>query len=348
MNNDLLHQLTAANIVKANGKINSNWRAIASAELLNAINLEMQKFEVSSLSEVVCCLKHGGKRPVCKTCGNLTRFLSYGYYRTYCSAKCAAANESTKQKRVSTNIKKYGVENVAQTIDVREKQSITARRSFTNRMSEQIGDSFLFDTQLLNSADKFNFVCTKCGTATQWRVFAKRIPRCYKCEPHAQSKPHVIIRQMLEELNLSFSEHNREVIKPFEVDFYLPDFKLAIEVNGIFWHSEENGKHKSSHQNKTLLCLQNGITLIHLFEDEIMLNLNQIKSKLIENYLSATSKDIDLEGILEVDGCWPLPQWFSVEILTASEPQRRQINPAFSKQQLTLWDSGKLFYRKRK
>lgn len=57
------------------------------------------------------------------------------------------------------------------------------------------------------------------------------------------------------------------LIKPFEVDFYLPDLNIAIEFNGMYWHSI-NFKHKYYHFNKSILCLNKNIRLIHLYEYE--------------------------------------------------------------------------------
>lgn len=52
-----------------------------------------------------------------------------------------------------------------------------------------------------------------------------------------------------------------------ELDIYIPIKKLAIEFNGIYWHSDLM-KEKNYHQNKTLNCMKNGIRLIHIFEYE--------------------------------------------------------------------------------
>lgn len=53
-----------------------------------------------------------------------------------------------------------------------------------------------------------------------------------------------------------------------EIDIYLPKHNLGIEFNGLFWHSElGGGKGKTYHLDKSKLCFQNGIKLIHVFED---------------------------------------------------------------------------------
>lgn len=75
--------------------------------------------------------------------------------------------------------------------------------------------------------------------------------------------------------------HNdRTVIKPKEIDIYLPDLKIGIEYNGLYWHSIEHGTDKYSHRNKSLACRKLGIRLIHIFEfenlDEQIDKINQL------------------------------------------------------------------------
>lgn len=60
---------------------------------------------------------------------------------------------------------------------------------------------------------------------------------------------------------------DRTIIKPYELDIYIPDKKLAIEFNGNYWHSEEQKK-ETYHQEKTIACAKKGIRLIHIFEYE--------------------------------------------------------------------------------
>jgi len=54
-----------------------------------------------------------------------------------------------------------------------------------------------------------------------------------------------------------------------ELDLYLPDHRIAIEYNGLLWHSEFFGnKNKDYHLEKTDICLSKGIRLIQIFSDE--------------------------------------------------------------------------------
>ena len=63
-------------------------------------------------------------------------------------------------------------------------------------------------------------------------------------------------------------ENSRQVIKPRELDIYIPEKKLAIEFNGDYWHSEDVGTPKFYHLEKTKMCEDAGIRLIHISELE--------------------------------------------------------------------------------
>lgn len=81
--------------------------------------------------------------------------------------------------------------------------------------------------------------------------------------------------------NTKIEYNTRDIISPNELDIYLPEKKLAIEFNGNYWHSELY-KHRDYHINKTILCAQKGIRLIHIFEYEW---INSESKDRIKNYL---------------------------------------------------------------
>lgn len=61
---------------------------------------------------------------------------------------------------------------------------------------------------------------------------------------------------------------DRKTLPHFELDIYIPELKLAFEYNGIKWHSIENGMSINYHLNKSLLCRDKNIRLIHIYESE--------------------------------------------------------------------------------
>lgn len=77
------------------------------------------------------------------------------------------------------------------------------------------------------------------------------------------------------------NENDRQVIKPFELDIYLPFENIAFEYDGLYWH-QSNKTGKDYHLNKTKLCEENRIKLFHIFEGEWIYKNNIIKSKINE------------------------------------------------------------------
>lgn len=63
-----------------------------------------------------------------------------------------------------------------------------------------------------------------------------------------------------------------------QLDFYIPDKRLALEFNGDYWHSVNTGRDPNYHLNKTQLCQKNNIRLIHIFEYEWLSKKDIIKS----------------------------------------------------------------------
>lgn len=72
----------------------------------------------------------------------------------------------------------------------------------------------------------------------------------------------------------------RSIISPLELDIYIPDKHLAIECNGNYWHSDANGTPKMYHFNKSKMCADLGIRLIHIYEWEWIKYPEKIKQLL--------------------------------------------------------------------
>ncbi len=73
-------------------------------------------------------------------------------------------------------------------------------------------------------------------------------------------------------------ENDRNIISPKELDIYIPSKKVAIEFDGLYWHSTEHQKNKNYHLDKTIMCEEKGIRLIHIFEDEWKCKKDIVKS----------------------------------------------------------------------
>lgn len=80
-------------------------------------------------------------------------------------------------------------------------------------------------------------------------------------------------------LGVVFDRNNREVLGGKEIDFFFPEFKFGIEFNGNYYHSVQgilklDAKYPTfnlacmKHQEKSLLALERGIRLIHIWQWE--------------------------------------------------------------------------------
>ena len=65
-----------------------------------------------------------------------------------------------------------------------------------------------------------------------------------------------------------------------ELDIYIPSKKIAIEYDGLIWHSDKFNKVPNYHLKKTEECKSKGIRLIHIFEDEMYEHKDIVLSKI--------------------------------------------------------------------
>ena len=117
------------------------------------------------------------------------------------------------------------------------------------------------------------------------RTLAKSgCPECYATT--FVSKPELAVGKMVEELGFEVRTSVRNVIKG-ELDIYIPSKNLAVEFNGLYWHSEATGKDKWYHHKKWLACKEKGIQLIQIWEDDWKRNPEMVK-RMIAHKLGAS------------------------------------------------------------
>lgn len=92
--------------------------------------------------------------------------------------------------------------------------------------------------------------------------------------------------------NLKIIQSDKKILKGKELDIYIPEKNLAIEFNGLYWHSEEAGKDKNYHHDKWLTCKDNGIQLVQIWEDEWNRNPEQIKKMIAHKLGYSTQRKV--------------------------------------------------------
>lgn len=124
-------------------------------------------------------------------------------------------------------------------------------------------------------ASPINFIAARCGG---------QFAQCLKCHPikFKPTKQREVYDFIKTIYNGEVIYNDRTQIHPYEIDIYLPQLKIGIEFDGIYWHSAYHGTPKHAMLYKTNLCKQNGISLIHLYEDEWDCKKAQCKAKLAQ------------------------------------------------------------------
>ena len=154
---------------------------------------------------------------------------------------------------------------------ISEKRSLKTRISFEEFENKKSSNSTIclsgYCDYITSVTRNLKYLCNKCSTNYDASLMWHECPKC-----NISSKPEEELCAYLDTFNLSYIRNTREIIKPQELDLYIPNAKLAIEYNGLFWHTEEKRANKNYHLNKTVSCKEKGIQLIHIFSDEWLKN----------------------------------------------------------------------------
>lgn len=125
-------------------------------------------------------------------------------------------------------------------------------------------------------------------------------PTCFSFVSKAEDELYDFLKTLTPE---QIIRHNRNIIYPYELDIYIPHLNLAVEFNGLYWHSEEQGKNETYHISKYLTCKKQNIELIQIWEDDWKFKLPIIQ-RLLEEKIKPTQvpvQDLQVKPISETD-----------------------------------------------
>ena len=150
--------------------------------------------------------------------------------------------------------------------------------------------------------------CTVADMATTLKVDQSTIYRLslkYQCR-HLMTTPvnsyEQRVTDLLDQLNCTYIKHDRSLIAPYEIDIYLPDYKIGIEVGSVFYHSEAIGRSKNYHKLKWERCKQHGIELFQWFDQDLFDNWH-ITSSTLSHAVARDSVGSAMLYQLTVNGC---------------------------------------------
>lgn len=228
-----------------------------------------QNPDILSKSRATCLSNHGVEYPQqdgeILARSNSTFIKRYGVTRP-------AQDETIREKAKQTMLDRYGVTYAMHLPEIAERVRYVNRLTrYTDIVALRDGFTPLFTAEeYANSrADQpLRWLCHACGGGFEQVLIPGSI-RCPQCDPVGESWGEKEVRRLLESHGIGFSQNDRRVIPPLELDFFIPSLSLAIEFNGIYWHSEKILSDRMYHRKKFTACKNAGIKLIQIFEHEL-------------------------------------------------------------------------------
>ena len=217
-------------------------------------------------------------------------------------------NKEIKNKSKKTNLERYGCENPSQNKEINKKIKNTKQEKYKKDIAKLIN----LDISNIKLTDNTIIIDNYCSKHSQFEIdkdlFYDRIhntnnkicTQCYSVND-SSSISEKEIKEFLVENNISILENDILILNKLELDVLIPDNKLAIEYNGLFWHSTKF-KDIKYHLNKTIECEKQEIQLLHVFEDE-WLHKKEVVKSIIKSKLNRYNHTINFSDckIIELD-----------------------------------------------
>ena len=277
-------------------------------EKIKKTNLERYGVEMPLMSEQI---QEKGRQTTIKRYGGLMTHARKASYDKYDGINPFQANE-VKEKRKSTMIEKYGTEHALSNTQIYSNmvQSNIAKFGRNNVMQKTIPDK---TWEILNDKTKFEQVIT--GKTSQQikdelnltsTTNALKWIRHYDLMDKIRFKPNSAMEHdlkcWLDSRGIQYQQHNRLILpNHLELDFYFPQWNFAVELHGLFHHSELAGKKDQLyHQQKYIGCKIKNIQLIQIWQDEYWQHREVVLSKilylagLITNKIPARKCDLSI------------------------------------------------------
>jgi hypothetical protein len=238
-----------------------------------------------------------------------------------CLERYGDVNYNNREAARNTCLERYGVDNVSKLTIIQERKNKTFLDHYgkTNIFAT---DKFKMNNKLKfqsHVVDEHEFLigytpdgdwickcphpnCNKCQQKqyiTQTQIYRSRLKTggelCTNLLP-IQSTPYssmeLFIRDILDDLEISYQTNDRTILQGQELDIYIPSLNIAIECNGCYWHQTnfhfKYSKPRQYHVDKYKRCLENGIRLITIWEDWYRHNPELIKSMLVTKLSHST------------------------------------------------------------
>lgn len=195
----------------------------------------------------------------------------------------ALQNCDIKDKLFQTNEKKYGTKYISLNTEVRNKQTITRIKNIVKNIGYEFIDYDFNEHKIKMKCPEGHISDVKATLIYNRKNY--NVIVCPICNPvgfQHSAREKELLKFIEDNYNGKILENDKSIINPYELDVYLPDLKLAIEFNGIFWHTIKF-KPENYHYDKFDLCKEKGIKLINIWEDDWINKKDAVKILILNN-----------------------------------------------------------------
>lgn len=250
-------------------------------DIINPTDYQRMYHVKNDICEIILC-KNCGKNPV----------KWNGKYKTFCSRRCSNSYVDTRNKMKLSILEKYGVENVAYSEEIKEKRKLTmierygvesplssnellekskktTLKNITKKFFDKVKENDQYDYSLVEyktAHTKVKIICKKHGVFEQSPNNHLRGKGCPRCSNIVSSGEKEIV-SYIKSHGIDVISNSRKIIKPFELDVYIKKYDIAIEYNGVYWHTVDR-KYELYHLDKLNSCNDKGIKLIQFWDFE--------------------------------------------------------------------------------
>lgn len=205
--------------------------------------------------------------------------------------------EEVKDKKRKTCLKRYGVDNPAKSPEFLSKIKKTNFEKYGVTTVLMLDKNRQSSLKIRRDQEVYKLLNNK-----DWLIVNKEVPSTLLSDQlgvafstilnyyklHEIQRPNVIISKyeyeildFLKNLGIEFIPNDRNILDGKEIDIYLPQHKIGIELDGIYWHSEKYLKDKFYHSDKTRLAREKGIQLLHILDIEWNTKKEIVKNRLL-------------------------------------------------------------------
>jgi len=230
-------------------------------------------------------------------------------------------SEEIKEKIRQVNLERYGCENPMQNAEIQDKSKQTCLERYGHEnyrgsdvgVSASISDPTKFEQFKSFKSDPREFILKHyedsptlqklsddCGVDIA--TISNYVVRNH-CQELVSYRPLLLELQVIEFLsevdpNIQIKRHDRDIITPYEIDIYLPEYKIGFECNPTVTHNSSfadpwgmKTKSYKYHQMKSQLAQEQGVFLFHIFGYEWS-NRRDVLKSMIRNLLGKNANKI--------------------------------------------------------